>query len=356
MTMRNGLVLQSTKFKKQVASTDTSDYKVVFRDQLVVGFPIDEAVLAFQTAFDSAIVSPAYDVWDVRTKPPVCNRFLELFLKSPQAIRYYVAKLRGTTARRRTLPDDLFLALDVPLPPLGEQKRIAGLLDRAEALRASRRAALALLDTLPQAIFTEMFGDPVTNPQGWPVRKVSQIGTVLTGNTPPRAEADNFGDAIEWIKSDNINGPDYYVTRAAEGLSEKGKAISRLAPRGSILITCIAGSPDCIGKAAMTDREVAFNQQINAIIVTEGDPYFFFGQLRTGKKLVQQQSTEGMKGIVSKSKLEAVRLICPPLPLQQEFARRVAAVEEMRASQRASLAKLDELFASLQHRAFRGEL
>jgi type I restriction enzyme S subunit len=242
------------------------------------------------------------------------------------------------------------------LPPLTEQRRIAEILDRAETLRAKRRAAFAQLNSLTQSIFLDLFGDPIANPKRWEQKFICEIGKVITGNTPPRANLNYYGADIEWIKSDNINTPNYYLTKAAEGLSKAGKAVARIAPAGSILVTCIAGSPECIGNAALTDREVAFNQQINALVPFEGNSHFLYAQLLVGKRLVQGASTSGMKGLVSKGRFEQIKLIYPPVPLQREFADRVAAVEKLQTAQRASLAELDSLFASLQHRAFRGEL
>ena len=64
------------------------------------------------------------------------------------------------------------LDIRIPLPPLAEQRRIAEVLDRAEALRAKRRAALAQLDSLTQSLFLDLFGDPATNPKGWPTSHV----------------------------------------------------------------------------------------------------------------------------------------------------------------------------------------
>jgi type I restriction enzyme S subunit len=356
MTMHEGLVDQMAKFKKRVASPDTADYKVARRNQLVVGFPIDEGVLSFQDLYDEAIVSPAYDIWNLRTSDEIEPAYLERFLRSPRALAFYRTKLRGTTARRRTLPDDIFLKLGVPLPPLPEQRRIAEILDKADALQAMRRAALAQLDTLAQSIFLDMFGDPATNPKGWPRKQISDVATVITGNTPSRAKPQYYGDVIEWIKSDNINTPHYFLTQADEGLSEMGRQIARVAPAHSILVTCIAGSPDCIGNSAMTDREVAFNQQINAVVPFEGNAHFVYGQLRVGKRLIQQASTAAMKGMVNKSRFERIVLIWPPGPLQERFAERVSAVEEAMSNQRASFDSMAGLFASLQERAFRGEL
>lgn len=127
ITMHDGLVEQGTRFKKRIASLDTSIYRIVFKGQLVVGFPIDEGVLDFQDKYSQALVSPAYGVWDL-VSDEVTPEFLGLFLKSPRAISIYKSRLRGTTARRRSLPTKVFQEIEFPLPPLGEQKRIAEIL------------------------------------------------------------------------------------------------------------------------------------------------------------------------------------------------------------------------------------
>ena len=247
--------------------------------------------------------------------------------------------------------------LQIPLPPLAEQKRIAGILDAADALRAKRREALAQLDTLLQSTFLDMFGDPVTNPMGWDTSALGEVGEVITGNTPSRKHPEYYGEDIEWIKSDNINDPSFVLTEAEERLSVAGKAVARTSPRGSILVTCIAGSPSCIGNAAIADREVAFNQQINAFVPGERIALWFaFGMFWVGKRLVQSASTSSMKGMVSKSAFSAISIPIPPTSLQSRFAAIGESVEHQKASQRAHLAELDTLFASLQSRAFRGDL
>lgn len=129
ITMHDGLVEQGTRFKKRIASLDTSIYRIVFKGQLVVGFPIDEGVLDFQDKYSQALVSPAYGVWDL-VSDEVTPEFLGLFLKSPRAISIYKSRLRGTTARRRSLPTKVFQEIEFPLPPLGEQKRILGILGK----------------------------------------------------------------------------------------------------------------------------------------------------------------------------------------------------------------------------------
>ena len=249
------------------------------------------------------------------------------------------------------------LKLQIPLPPLAEQKRIAGILDAVDALRAKRREALAQLDTLLQSTFLDMFGDPVTNPMGWDTSELGDVGDVITGNTPSRKCPEYYGEEIEWIKSDNINSPSVVLTEAEERLSVAGKAVARTSPKGSILVTCIAGSPSCIGNVAIADREVSFNQQINAFVPGRRIVLWFaFAVFWVGKRLVQSASTNSMKGMVSKSAFSAISIPVPPTPLQNRFAAIADSVEQQRTSQRAHLAELDTLFASLQSRAFRGDL
>src|SRR5262249_51991334 len=161
-----------------------------------------------------------------------------------------------------------------------------------DALRRKRREAIAKLDTLLQAVFLEMFGDPIINPKSWDRLPIDGFGSVTTGNTPSRARGDYYGPGIEWIKSDKINTPSHFLTPASETLSEAGQKVARTAPAGSVLVTCIAGTPHCIGNVAIADREVAFNQQINAISPREPyDSAFLYTQILVGKRLVQNAST-----------------------------------------------------------------
>ena len=264
---------------------------------------------------------------------------------------------KGRGATFKEISKTIVENLQVPLPPLAAQRRIAAILDAADALRARRREAIAQLDNLLQSAFLNMFGDPVTNPMGWDTLPLGEVGDVVTGNTPSRKRPEYYGKEIEWIKSDNINHPSFVLTEAAERLSVAGKAVARTSPKGSILVTCIAGTPSCIGNAAIADREVAFNQQINAFLPGERIALWFaFGVFWVGKRLVQGASTNSMKGMVSKSAFSAISIPIPPTSLQSRFAAIAQSVERQKDTQRAHLAELDTLFASLQSRAFRGEL
>jgi len=247
--------------------------------------------------------------------------------------------------------------INIPLPPLPEQKRIAAILDQADALRDKRRTAIAKLDEMLQSVFLDMFGDPVMNPKGWETLPLSKIGTIVTGNTPSRKSPEYYGNTIEWIKSDNLNTDGYLLTTATEWLSDEGMKVGRLAPAGSVLVTCIAGSPSCIGNLGYADRQVAFNQQINALIPFDmSDSLFCYALLKFSKRLVQQASTNSMKGMVSKTSFSAIHVIWPPINYREQFQQAFKEIESLRRQMTLQDDGANSLFFSLQQRAFRGEL
>lgn len=159
MTMHDGIVEQSGRFKKAIASTDKSTYKVVNPGQLVVGFPIDEGVLYVQNCGYSGIMSPAYNVWNIDADK-VLPSYLELALHSPQSMNYYVSKIRGTTARRRSMPAETLCELPISLPGHERQRNIVATLAHLKSQQDNAERQLALLDTLVKSRFIEMFGDP----------------------------------------------------------------------------------------------------------------------------------------------------------------------------------------------------
>lgn len=275
--------------------------------------------------------------------------FLSFYFRSPAFAKQRDAIARG--ANIQNLRFSSFEEIEVDIPD--EQQRIAKQLEQADRLRRTRRYALELSDSFLPAAFLELFGDPVTNPRGWERAKVSELGEVVTGSTPPRENVGYYGNAIEWIKSDNIGLAQIYPATAVEGLSEKGIAVGTVVDSGALLLTCIAGSEASIGNVVLADRRVAFNQQINAVIPHRGvDSLFLYGLFLASKPYIQRKTTQAMKRMITKGKLEELVLIKPPLALQQKFAALVARHERLRATQREALRQAEHLFQTLLHEAF----
>ena len=247
--------------------------------------------------------------------------------------------------------------LPLPVARNIDRRKVNRTLEKADDIRRKRQSALSLVDDLIKSEFAVRFGFPQSNSNNLPVAPLRSFGSIVTGNTPPRKNPENYGDDIEWIKSDNINTPSHFLTRAEEGFSGVGKKIGRIAPAGSTLITCIAGSPSVIGNAALADREVAFNQQINAVIPNAWtDPYFLYVQFLVGKELVQAQSTNSMKGLVSKRKFQEIEFLQPNYDDQTKFGMFFIRLIGIAAQVQADLSESEKLFGSIAQRGFRGEL
>ena len=161
-----------------------------------------------------------------------------------------------------------------------------------------------------------------------------------------------YGDYIEWIKTDNIVSGLLHPTTAVEYLSEKGMSVSRTVEKNSILMACIAGSISSIGKICVTDRKVAFNQQINAIVPNEYNIFFLYVLLQLSKEYLVEEINMSLKGILSKSKLEEKTFIVPPMELQEQFAAFVEQTNKSKVVVQQGLAKLEVLKKSLMQEYF----
>ena len=150
ITKSDGIVLQSEKFKKRIASKDTEQYKVVQRGQLVQGIHIDEANFGIQEIVDAGIVSPAYKIWDVESGL-INPKYLEIILRSPRSIGYYSSKFNGSIKRRERLSDKDFLAMEIPYPSFEEQDFAVDVIRRTRAIINKRKHELQKLDDLIKA-------------------------------------------------------------------------------------------------------------------------------------------------------------------------------------------------------------
>ncbi len=253
--------------------------------------------------------------------------------------------------------DDVY-RIKIPLPPLDDQKRIAHLLGKVEGLIAQRKQHLQQLDALLKSVFLEMFGDPVRNEKGWDRPELEQFGKISTGNTPPRKDPSNYSSQhIEWIKTDNISADSVFISQAAEYLSETGATKARIVTKGALMVACIAGSVESIGRAALTNRTVAFNQQINAIQPKKDvNPLFLYVLFKISKAYIQSHASKGMKKILTKGDFEKITMIKPPVDLQNQFAAIVEKVEGIKTRYQRSLADLESLYGALSQKAFKGEL
>lgn len=246
---------------------------------------------------------------------------------------------------------------EVPNFTIETQRKIVSVIEKSEKTLVLRKQQTEALSALKQSVFLDMFGDPTSNPKRYVKKQLKEIGEITTGNTPPRKDKDNYGDYVEWIKTNNINENSIYLSQAIEYLSEKGASIGRVVSENSILVTCIAGSRSSIGRAAIANRRVAFNQQINAISPSEIiNTSFLYTQIKILKPYIQSFSTNSMKGMISKTNFEKIEVIVPTLEVQAEFHHKFKQINSIEKKMKNSLICLEEMYDSLLQKAFNGEL
>ena len=281
-------------------------------------------------------------------------------VKSPRFVSDMVRKATG--ASYPAVSDRIVCESKLPLPPLPEQRRIAEILDKADALRAKRRAALAQLDTLTQSIFLDMFGEPRNEPKDWPTIPLEEI--VRETKLGLVRGSQEFGPEfpIPYVRMNAItrNGElelgNVQRTHATEAEIEA----YRLEPGDFLFNT--RNSEELVGKTALYrggGLHLFNNNLMRVRFTAKADAVFVAAAFKTAfvqhELNLRKSGTTNVFAIYYKD-LRSLPLPLPPIALQREFARGVTAVEALKTAQRASLAELDALFASLQHRAFRGEL
>ena len=248
--------------------------------------------------------------------------------------------------------------LQIPLPPLAEQKRIAGILDAADALRAKRREALAQLDTLLQSTFLDMFGDPVTNPMGWEQCVVGDV--VHAAKDGPHVSPTYAESGIPFLSTRHIK-PGEVVWEDLKYIDqdEANRQWKKCRPEfGDILYT--KGGTTGIAARVTTSEPFAAWVHVALLkpIVKKAHPIWIEAMLNSAYCYTQSQRyTHGIANRdLGLKRMVKIQMYLPPLDLQHRFAAIVESVEHQKTSQRAHLAELDTLFASLQSRAFRGDL
>jgi type I restriction enzyme, S subunit len=283
-------------------------------------------------------------------------RFVYRFFAQFPISRYEASTANPSLNRNNLHPVKVFW------PPVAEQQRIADILDRAEELRAKRRAALAKLDTLTQAIFTEMFGDPTTNPKGWSMRTIADVCEVKGGKRLPKGEEySSTPTPFRYIRVTDLSAGVVDESALKYLKPEIQSKIARYIVNTGDVIISIAGStglvapvPPSLDGANLTENAAKLTPRQQGVY----DAGFLSAILQEPFAQNQIGSHVGQVtiGKLALFRIEKLRIPLPPLKLQKEYASRIAAVEQLRSAHRLSLAQLDALFASLQHRAFRGEL
>lgn len=287
----------------------------------------------------------------LRAKPDLSTRYLWHLLDSLKD--ELASKAKGATFLQVSRAD--ITSLSFPLPPLEEQKRIAAILDKANALRRKRRDALALLDTLTQSIFVEMFGDPVRNPKGWPIVKLGSIGELDRGKSKhrPRNDPALLGGDHPLIQTGDVAASGGRITSYSSTYSEIGLKQSKKWPKGTLCITIAANIADTgilEFDACFPDSVVAFSHSDE--FMTE----YVQVWLSFLKKNLDEMAPQAAQKNINLKILRDLEMPLPDTELLVRFAASLKTLHHNHDQQMEIQKRSDDLYAALQSRAFSGEL
>lgn len=287
----------------------------------------------------------------VRPNKDIFSPYLAHFFKSP----IYWHQI-GSMSSGATLPGvnaSKLGQLEIPLPPLDEQKRIAAILDKADAIRRKRQQAIQLADDFLRSVFLDMFGDPVTNPKGW---EVKQVGKVVDCIVPGRDKPKSFTGGMPWITTNDLNHlGSTYESEKSMGLSDQEIAAvkARIIPKNSVLMTCVGD----LGVISIAGNDMVMNQQLHAFLPNENiEKEFLMYALSFQKHYMIKMASSTTVPYMNKTVCNSVPVILPAIEMQKKFTVLFKKASLLRKRLISTQSSKRFLFNSLSQKAFAGEL
>ena len=282
-------------------------------------------------------------------KEPIDKNFFKHLIK--QKIDEMLKNVHGSTMKHITKGD--FDNIDVLLPSLEEQRKIARILDKADEIRQKKKQANDKLDEFLKSTFIDMFGDPVNNPNNIDIVKVIDVCDCMV---PGRDKPKSFSGDIPWITIDDLKiNSKTYKSKNNLGLTETeiNEVKRKTIPTGSVIMSCVGN----LGLCSIAGKPMVINQQLHSFQCSEkiNNIYLMFilGQM-TGYMNKQASSTTVL--YMNKTVCNSIPILLPPIEEQNKFAKIVEKVEEQKQRNEKVIKQMDNLFNSLSQKAFKGEL
>ena len=339
---KQGLIPQREYFDKDIANSDnTSGYYIIEENDFVYN-PRKSAdapygpISRYKYA-EAGIVSPLYLCF--RAKKEINPSFFEWYFRSSAWHRYvYMSGDSGARHDRVSIKDDTFFAMPINLPSAHEQEHIASFLERIDQRIEKQRALVESLKKYKRGLLMHYFSDDKT--QLWTQCSVSQIGKVITGSTPPTNDRSNYDGDLLFCAPGDV-GEQKYISSTEKRVSPKGFALGRPLPPNSVIVTCIG----LIGKLGIAKTSMITNQQINALVVSEGfDHEFIYYAFENFFPEYRSKVSMQTLPILSKSEFEKLMIKVPDLDVQHKISSHLAAMDR-----RIELTQ-QELNALIEHR------
>ncbi len=258
-------------------------------------------------------------------------------------------------AMGKTLNKAKLSEVKIPLPPLEEQRRIASILDQADVLRQKRQQAIEKLDQLLQATFIDMFGDPVSNPKGWDLGRLGDLGTLDRGISKhrPRGAPELLGGIHPLIQTGDVARSQGYIRTFTSTYSDLGLAQSKKWAKGTLCITIaanIANTGILTFEACFPDSVVGFTANQTSNVEFVQGLFLFF------KQILEEKAPQSAQKNINLAILRDLEIPIPPQDLQEKWSKIALNIEDQKQKLYKQLDIQNQLFSSLQNQAFSGTL
>ncbi|CCH94689.1 Restriction modification system DNA specificity domain [Microcystis aeruginosa PCC 9432] len=263
----------------------------------------------------------------------------------------------GSTVKNLNI--EIVKGIKVSLPPLEEQRRIAAILDKADGVRRKRKEAIRLTEELLKSTFLEMFGDPVTNPKGWEIKKLEEVTTKITDGVHSRPNYTEQGVpfiSVKDITTGELKFDDCKFISEEDHKKYKKRCNPDL---GDILYTKVGAT---YGRPALVNVKSEFSLYVSVCLIKPQRDLIFpeFLKEALATPALKRQADRSIKGIgVPDLHLNMIKdfiVPVPPIYKQKEFLEIASKIQSSKESLTSCSQESENLFNSLLQRAFRGEL
>ena len=334
VTRDRGLVLQRERFKHRIASKDVSSYKIVRRGQLVYSpIKIWEGGLGVLQTVEEGLVSPVYKVWAFRQGDPA---FFHYLLRSPPLISRYAQYAEGTGQRRQSLRKNDFLSLEVVVPAIDQQRRIANGIATVEKGLAAHELVVARMEPVARAV-----RERLETASDWPRVALQEVAQIATGATPPTREDRYWNGSVPFVRTAEISGERITSTSDCVSAEAVAEGKTRVFPTGSVFLA-MYGQGRTRGNVALLDVDAATSQNTAAITCDRSrlDPEFLFLYLRGQYESLRAEGAHGHYPHLNASYVRQLEVPSPPLADQ---ARYVAALSRLGTARRAEVLQMNAI-------------
>ena len=237
-------------------------------------------------------------------------------------------------------------SIPLPVPPLPTQQSIVSELDSLSKIIADCKETLKDYDALEQSIFYDMFGNPVKNEKGWEVKKLSEVTKSTGGGTPSKDVKEYWDGDIVWVSSKDMKTT--YISESQLHITKKGveNSSAKMLPIGTILIVNRSGILKHTLPIAITTKELTVNQDIKALIVNDSniDNIYLLYCLKMFSPYLLSMIKAVTVDSIDFNIIKNLNVPLPPLPLQQQFASKIEAIEQMKVETKKALQEAETLF------------